>query len=180
MHNQEPEPQAQQQDKAGKWMLTFAWLAALLLLTLWFDDLLMDRINPNSDPISMSSSSGIEVNLKRNVMGHYVTTGTINGQKVIFLLDTGATDVSIPAHMADKLGLVPGRRSRSMTANGTVTVYDTHIDEVGIGDILLRDIEGNLNPGMNGNEILLGMSALKQLEFTQKNGWLLLRDTNPY
>lgn len=179
MQNHEPEQHAQQKNM-GKWMFTLAWLAALLLLTLWFDDLLMERINPNSTPQSMRTQSGVEVSLKQNAMGHYITTGKINGHKVIFLLDTGATDVSVPAHLANKLGLRPGMSARSMTANGVVTVHNTRINTLSIGDILLRNVEGNLNPGMGGDEILLGMSALKQLEFSHKDGWLTLRDTNPY
>lgn len=176
---QEPQsPQANnQQSKMGKWMFTFAWLAALLLLTLWFDDLLMERVNPNSEPQSMRSSSGIEVRLKQNVMGHYVVTGSINGRKVVFLLDTGATSVSIPAHLSDELGLIPGRQGRAQTANGIVTVFNTRIDELKLGDIKLNDVPGTLNPGMKSDEILLGMSALKDLEFTQKDGWLVLRDS---
>lgn len=47
-------------------------------------------------------------------------------------------------------------------------------------DVHLRDVAGSLNPGMKNDEILLGMSALKDLEFTQKDGWLVLRDTSPY
>ncbi|WP_232358738.1 retropepsin-like aspartic protease family protein [Paraneptunicella aestuarii] len=177
---QDPNSQQQaevQQKSMGKWMMFFAWIAALIVLTTWFDDLLLERINPNTEPTSYSSQyGGIEVRLKRNAMGHYVTSGKINGQPVTFLLDTGATDVSIPAHLATQLGLSEGARLRTRTANGTITVRETHIDSINIGDIQLRNIEGNLNPGLHGDEILLGMSALKKLEFQQKDGWLILRD----
>lgn len=180
MQNQPPQPQDVQQSKMGKWMFTLAWLAALLLATLYFDDVLMERVNPNTQPQSMHSASGVEVKLKQNVMGHYVATGSINGYKVVFLLDTGATSVSIPAHLTDKLGLIPGRQARVQTANGTVTVFQTRVNELRLGDIKLHNVAGNLNPGMKNDEILLGMSALKDLEFTQKDGWLVLRDTSPY
>ena len=175
--NQPPQDQETAQQKSmGKWMMVLAWLSALLLLTVWFDDLLLERFNPNTDPSSYSSMKGVEVRLKRNVMGHYITTGKINGQNVTFLLDTGATDVSIPAHLAPHLGLLPGARVRTKTANGTIIVRDTNINELNIGDIQLFNVEGNLNPGLHGDEILLGMSALKKLEFQQKDGWLILRD----
>ncbi len=180
MQNQTPNSQDMQQNKMGKWMFTFAWLAALLLATLYFDDVLMKKVNPNTQPQSTHSSSGVEVKLKQNVMGHYVATGSINGYKVVFLLDTGATSVSIPAHLTERLGLIPGRQSRAQTANGVVTVFQTRVNELKLGDITLRDVAGSLNPGMKNDEILLGMSALKDLEFTQKDGWLVLRDTSPY
>lgn len=161
--------------KIGKWMLFFAWLAGLGLLTLLFDDQLEQQFNPNRDPQSSVSSSGTEVRLKQNRQGHYVTTGIINNEPVIFLLDTGATDVSIPYELAERLALQPGARQRVRTANGTIMVASTRIRELSIGDIQLYNIDANLNPGMRGNEILLGMSALKQLEFTQKGEWLILR-----
>lgn len=171
---QEPPEDAQTQ-KIGKRMLFLAWIAGLFIITLWFDDLLGERANPNQSPQSLTLGNATEVRLKQNRMGHYVTTGLINGTPVVFLLDTGATEVSIPANLATSLGLGKGYPSIANTANGSVTVYDTRIGSLQIGEIVLRDIAGNLNPGMNGNEILLGMSALKQLEFTQKDGWLILR-----
>lgn len=169
------DPVHQPEKKLGKWMLFLAWVAGLGLLTLLFDEQLSQQINPNQNPQSTVSDFATEVRLKRNRQGHYVTTGLINNQPVIFLLDTGATDVSVPFELADRLNLIPGLRQRVRTANGNVSVAQTSIRELSIGEIRLFDIDANLNPGMRGNEILLGMSALKQLEFTQKGEWLILR-----
>jgi aspartyl protease family protein len=55
-------------------------------------------------------------------------------------------------------------------------VAQTNIQRLSIGDIQLDNVRANLNPGFKANEILLGMSALKQLEFTQKGEWLVLRN----
>jgi len=46
-----------------------------------------------------------------------------------------------------------------------------------LGEILLHDVAALITPGMDGDEVLLGMSALKQLEFTQRDGTLVLRQT---
>ncbi|MDF2178415.1 TIGR02281 family clan AA aspartic protease [Aliiglaciecola sp. CAU 1673] len=159
----------------GKWMMVLAWVAALGLLTLWFDDELNKQFNPNAEPLSYRQDTATEVKLKRNRQGHYVSGGFINGVPVTFLLDTGATQVSIPAHLGHKLGLSAGHSQRVLTANGTVNVSSTTVGELQLGDILLNNISANLNPGMGGDEILLGMSALKQLEFTQRGDWLTLR-----
>ena len=91
------------------------------------------------------------------------------------MLDTGATNVAIPAHLADKLNLQRGHRHQVMTANGIAEAFGTRINTLTIGDILLRDIRASINPSMAGNEILLGMSALKQIEFTQRGDQLTLR-----
>ncbi len=161
--------------RMGRTMLFLAWLALLGLLTLWFDDALLERINPNQTPVSYRANGGVEVRLKQNTLGHYVSGGQINGEDVVFLLDTGATHVSVPAHLAKRLGLMAGQPQRVNTANGQITVYATRIDTLAIGKLLLYDVRASLNPAMGGDEILLGMSALKDLEFSQKNGWLHLR-----
>lgn len=160
---------------AGKWMYVLAWVCAFGLLILVFGDLLEQQVNPNQQPKSMRIDNQTEVRLKQNRAGHYVTSGFINGTPVTFLVDTGATDVAVPAHLQDDLGLIAGRRGLAQTANGTVTVAETRIDRLQIGDIELNNIRGNLNPGMQSDQILLGMSVLKQLEFTQRGEWLILR-----
>ena len=165
-----------QQNKMGKGMLIIAWLIGLALLTFLFDDQLAKQFNPNANPASSSHSGVAEVRLKQNRAGHYVSGGGINGQPVIFLLDTGATQVSIPMHLAEQLGLKKGRASWVQTANGTVEVAQTRIQRLTIGDIQLTDVAAHLNPGMQSEQILLGMSALKQLEFSQKGDWLVLRN----
>jgi aspartyl protease family protein len=164
-----------QQKKLGKGMLICAWIVGLGLLTLVFDEQLARQFNPNAQPISSTSSGISEVRLKQNRAGHYVTAGVINGLEVVFLLDTGATQVSIPMHLATALGLQKGRASWVQTANGRIQVMQTTIQRLAIGDIQLIDVAANLNPAVKSNEILLGMSALKQLEFTQSGQWLTLR-----
>ena len=61
------------------------------------------------------------------------------------------------------------------TANGRTEGYRTRLNSVQLGDIRLRDVRAMVVPGLDGDQILLGMSALKQLEFTQRSGTLLLR-----
>ncbi|AWL12905.1 hypothetical protein HMF8227_02453 [Saliniradius amylolyticus] len=158
----------------GRWMAVLAWIALLGLLTLWFNEELTEQFNPNQQPLSQTQNGRQEVRLKQNRQGHYVASGLINGSPVTFLLDTGATHVSIPAHLGERLNLQPGARSRVMTANGSITVAQTRIDRLQLGDISLYDVRANLNPGMGGEAILLGMSALKQVDFRQSGEWLYL------
>ena len=61
------------------------------------------------------------------------------------------------------------------TANGLVETRATRIDELRLGTITLRDVRASINPGMRDDEILLGMSALKNIEFTHRNGVLTLK-----
>jgi aspartyl protease family protein len=157
--------------------MTFAaWIFALVLLTLFFNHKLEQQRNPNQAVFSRVNDAGVqEIVLKRNRFGHYVTTGTVNGNLVEFLLDTGASDVAIPAELADRLGLGRGEPVRYQTANGTVTAYRTTIDSVSIGPLVIRNVSASINPGMRDMEILLGMSVLKHIEFTQRGDTLILR-----
>ena len=164
-------------NKIGKYFGWVAWIIMLGLLYFIFQDMLEAQWNPNSKPNTQRSNNGLnEVHLKRNKHGHYLTVGEINNSPVIFLLDTGATDVSIPAQVAENLELPQYNSYQVSTANGNTIVYRSIIKELNIGDISLYNVEANINPSMKSNQILLGMSALKQVEFHQSGKTLILRE----
>lgn len=159
----------------GQGMLAISFVIALAGLTFFFNGKLEKQVNPNRDPDSMVLLSGVrEVVLKQNRKGHYVASGEVNNVPVTFLLDTGATDVAVPESIAQQAGLERGNGSFAATANGMVTVYSTRINELVLGNIVLKDINASITTSMVGDTILLGMSALKQIEFTQRGTTLTL------
>ncbi|GLS26790.1 TIGR02281 family clan AA aspartic protease [Marinibactrum halimedae] len=162
-------------NRLGKGMQLMAWVSLLGVLTLVFTAIDWRRYNPNGDAQGTSTGAINEVVLQANRQHHYVVNGLINGKKVIFLLDTGATEVSIPAHIASELSLPKLGRSQAYTANGVVNVFDTKIQSLQLGSIQLRNVQASINPGQNKDEILLGMTALKQIEFAQRGDQLTLR-----
>lgn len=157
--------------------LIVAWVVIIGLLTLVVGRWEGRRYNPNPEPVSQLSVEGNqEVVLQRNQYGHYVASGSINGHEVTLLLDTGATYVSVPENMAEKLGLRKMARAQSSTANGVVDTYLTRIEHLSVGGIEVYDVVASINPGMNHDtSILLGMSVLKNIEFTQRGDQLTLR-----
>ncbi|MFO1370568.1 MAG: TIGR02281 family clan AA aspartic protease [Marinagarivorans sp.] len=162
--------------KIARWLSNGAWLALLALLTLYFAAKERAQINPNQEVNSTQAGGYAQVQLKANNHHHYLANGTINHKPVTFMVDTGASDVAIPKDLAEELGLVAGEAGISTTANGDVRVYRTVIERLQLGDIVLHNVKGSLNPGMDANnEILLGMSFLKQLDFSQTNDVLTLR-----
>jgi aspartyl protease family protein len=166
----------EEQKSIGTGMYVLAWLAIMTLLGFWFKDVLDKQNNPNQQLQTRYGESGVrEVSLQRNKQGHYVTNGKINGQEVVFMLDTGATDVAIPDHIARKLRIKRGQRIQTYTANGTGTAYATRLESVSVGDIKLYDINAGITPGLQGDEVLLGMSFLRQIEFTQRGDTLILK-----
>ena len=164
--------------RLGRAMIVLAWLVLLGLLWWGAEDWLARRDNPNRHVQALPGAAP-ELVLRRNRAGHYVAPGTINGQPVTFLLDTGATQVSVPAHLGPALGLTPGAAQQVLTANGSVTVRATRIDALGLGPFQLTAVRAHLNPGMGGEQILLGMSVLRHLEFTQRGDILILRPHSP-
>ncbi|MDN3653584.1 retropepsin-like aspartic protease [Thalassotalea ponticola] len=161
--------------KMGKAMMWIAWGLFFVLMFWFFQGVLQKQHNPNQQPqMNLTQDGRSEVTLERNRFGHYLTNGSINGSDVVFLLDTGATNVSIPASLADNLNLPIMGYHYVQTANGSVQVQQTEIAELSIGNIILYNVAANINPGMKTNEILLGMSALKQLDFSQSGKYLTL------
>jgi len=161
----------------AKGFVWIAWIIGIALLVFVFQDLLDEQYNPNQEPkLALQANGKASVTLQQNRQGHYVTNGAINGTQVTFLLDTGATQVSIPAHIAEQLALQAQSKQRVQTANGTISVYRTEINELRIGNIILYNIAANINPSMATDEILLGMSALKRVEFSQTGKQLILRE----
>jgi len=163
---------------AGKGMLIFSLSIGLALLTIFFDDLLQERVNPNQNPASIELISGVrEVKLKRNRQGHYIANGKINSIPVTFLVDTGATDVAIPENIANQAGLPKGEARQAATANGIVNVYSTKVASLTLGNISLYDIDASITPSMFNDTILLGMSALSEIDFSQVGASLTLKQT---
>ncbi|MHC8409234.1 retropepsin-like aspartic protease family protein [Pseudomonas sp. Hz4] len=163
--------------RAGRVLMVLAWCAALFLATRFFGQWEQRQQNPNAVVSSQQGEGFIEVKLASNSQGHFVASGQINGQPVDFMLDTGATDVAIPGGMAGRLKLEKGFGVTLSTASGRTEGYRTRIDRLQLGDIVLRDVRALVVPGLDGNQVLLGMSALNKLEFTQRGGTMLLRQT---
>jgi aspartyl protease family protein len=164
--------------RIGKRFVLLAWLAGLGLLVWLFAGIEQSERNPNTAPATSRDQNGqARVVLQRNRYGHYVASGQINGSETTFLLDTGASDVSIPASLADRLGLQRGPEQLYSTANGLITGYLTRLDSVRIANIELRDVRASINPNDSGDEILLGMSFLRRLDFTQRGDQLILSQT---
>ena len=152
-----------------------AWAASLATLAVfygYFAGALEVRDDPNR-ALEVGPSGGF-LSLKRNRQGHYVFPGAINGRPVRLLLDTGATLVTVPAHLADELGLEAGASQRSQTANGVLLTRGTRLDTLAFGPFRFHGVAASLNPGMSGGQVLLGMSALKRLEFAQRGDTLIL------
>ena len=116
------------------------------------------------------------ITLTPDARGHFVTSGTINGASMSFLVDTGATMVSMGLNDARRAGInyLEGTRGQSQTANGVAAVYRVKLDSVKLGDITLTDVDGVVHEKNSLPVVLLGMSFLGQLEMRREGGSLTL------
>jgi len=117
------------------------------------------------------------VSIGRGEGGHFVTHGSINGQNVQFMVDTGATSVSMNSFQARRLGIdfpVTGVEIRANTASGNVKAFRVRLDRVKVGDIELSNVEGVVLEGGFPTEVLLGMSWLSRVRMDDQGSTLVL------
>jgi len=109
------------------------------------------------------------VTLTTDGSGHFVTTGSINGATMKFLVDTGATAVSMNLNDARRAGVnyLAGKKGYSQTANGLVPIYKVKLGNVKLVDITLTDVDGLVHQGNALPVVLLGMSFLGRLEMSR-------------
>jgi aspartyl protease family protein len=116
------------------------------------------------------------VTLAADGNGHFMAEGQVNGARVRFLVDTGATLVTIPAAEASRLGIDyrRGQQAVSQTANGRMLVYRVRLDTVTLGGMTLRDIDAVVPDGPGLDVALLGMSFLNRTEMRREGANLTL------
>ena len=127
-------------------------------------------------PVSVGAkSSGKKIVLIANGQGHFTGAGKINGQAMQFLVDTGATFVSLGVAEAEHMGLnyKAGEPIRMNTANGTTLGWRVRLGSVRIGDVELTEVEAVITPS-SMPQVLLGNSFLTQFQMTRMNDQMVL------
>jgi aspartyl protease family protein len=121
-----------------------------------------------SDPSTASSGGAIVLTAGHG--GHFHTVGQINGKSVAFMVDTGATKVSMGQAEAERLGVdyKSGTRGLAETANGRVPVYAVTLNAVRVGDVEVANVEALVLPA-NMPHILLGNSFLTRFSMKREN-----------
>jgi aspartyl protease family protein len=118
------------------------------------------------------------LNVPRDARGHFATEGRIDGQRIAFMVDTGASVIALNESSAARFGLRPSRndyRATVTTANGTVKAAPTRLAMVDIGGLIVRDVDAMVLPDEALSENLLGLSFLSKLKrFEYANGKMVL------
>ncbi len=122
-----------------------------------------------------SAGTGDKIVLTSVSGGHFVTSGTINGNAARFVVDTGATTITMSAADAERVGIdyKKGRLGYSSTANGMVPAYGVMLSSVRIGDVQVYNVEATVLPAPMPY-MLLGNSYLDRFQMRRENDRLTL------
>lgn len=122
--------------------------------------------------------SGRSISIARDARGHFQTDARIDGQRIDFMVDTGASVVALNERSAARFGLRPSRgdfNATVATANGTLKAARARIAMMDVGGLVVRDVEAMVLPDEALSENLLGLSFLSKLKrFEYANGRLVL------
>ena len=144
---------------------------------------LLASVRGDALPQVALATARAETVLNRAWDGHYRAEARINGVAIRLMVDTGASMVVIPYEQVAALGIDRDALDYSMpvmTANGRSTVAPIHIDEIRIGDIVVRDVAAAVSHPGKLHTGLLGMSFLDRLGETSFQGAkLYLRQAVP-
>ena len=154
--------------QAAIWGLIF--LGAVAVAGLWND--LKRATHPQE---ALVTGAGIEVPVSPD--GHFYLTAMVNGVKVRFVVDTGASDVVLTQRDAARIGLDPKTLNyfgTATTANGQVMTAPVRLDTLSLGDRVDRDVPAVVNNGVLDTS-LLGMSYLGRYQIALTRDQMVLK-----
>jgi aspartyl protease family protein len=180
---------AQKRDEVRQTMRNIVGIAILALVLAALVPKLSER---GKHPDAMAATSSADeapttvsagprtVSIPRDFHGSFQVGGAIDGRHVEFVVDTGASLVSIPEHEAARLGYHPGSRDytmRTQTANGIGRAAPIKLDMVEVGGVMVRNVAAAVIPDDALAVNLLGLSFLSRLHrFEYREGRLVLEE----
>ena len=123
-------------------------------------------------------AAGRTVTVRGDRLGHFQVEGSVDGRRLDFMVDTGASLVALRERDANKLGIFPGPRDytgRTSTANGVIAVAPVRLSSLEINGIRVYDVQAVVIPDQALGVNLLGMSFLSRVRrFEMANGRLVM------
>ena len=171
-------------------MRTILITAAIMTALGTFMAQVADKITPASASTSAATQAEAHavvpasaalrsLSIPRDARGHFLTEGRIDGQRIAFMVDTGASVVALNESSAARFGLrpTPGQYTANVTtANGTVKAARAKIAILDVGGLIVRDVEAMVLPDEALSENLLGLSFLSRLKrFEYADGQMVLQ-----
>lgn len=170
--SQASEPSPQSVARRSTLVLLLFWLVVMGVMYLAMQHFLK--------PAQAKVMADGAVRIERGLDGHFRVKGYVNGQPVTFLVDTGATSVSVTDALAERAGLEGGEKVRFRTANGEREGRIVAADEVRIASLRVRDVRvGTGYTGDDSEDALLGQNFLRFFDVQMSGDEMLLRPRKP-
>ena len=129
-------------------------------------------------PAKQQSNNYRTVTVRGDSRGHFQVEGSVDGRRLDFMVDTGASLVALRERDANKLGIFPAPRdytARTSTANGVIAVAPVRLPSLEINGIRIYDVRAVVIPDQALGVNLLGMSFLSRVRrFEMANGRLVM------
>ena len=114
--------------------------------------------------------------IKRSQDGHFYAMGTVNGQEAKFMVDTGASLVSVSEAFAQKAHIRGGLPATFSTANGASPGRIVEGVDIAIGPVSVSNVKVGVGLRMgDDNEALLGQSFLSKFDIIMSKNQMVLR-----
>jgi clan AA aspartic protease, TIGR02281 family len=156
--------------RLGALFIVIAWLIIISLVAILTNFSLFG----SKAPMINETSAGTTITIYRDHDFHFRLDGFINSIAVTFLIDTGATSVAIPTHIAKLAKLPELEQVGTSTANGDSFGYFTVVNQLNIGTIKFNNVSAIIVPNMDSNQVLLGMNVLQHLNLQQIDDTLVI------
>ncbi len=147
-------------------LFLFAWIAIAIVAYFAMQAFTARKI--------ASETGAGEIVIPRSRDGHYYVEGSVNGQPVTFMVDTGASTVSIDSRTAQAASVPPGYGATFNTASGVTQGEMVPKQRVTVGGFRIEDISVAVIPRL-GEIALLGQNVLRHLDVTQSGDRMILR-----
>ncbi len=159
------------------WVMIF--LAAFVAFTLKDDFIALAKrvLDETRGGGTVVVAEGKELRIKQALDGHFWVYARLNGERVRFLIDSGATTTSISTDTARRAGIEPAKGFPAFvrTANGVVPVQRGRAERLDVGTIERRDLAVHVSEAF-GDMNVLGMNFLSSLSGWSVEGkWLVLK-----
>jgi len=139
------------------------------------------RVTPSqpsgASEASSSSANNRTMTIPRGANGHFNIEAEVDGRRMEFLIDTGASVIALRERDAARLGIHPAQReytARVSTANGIVRAAPVELNRVDVGSLTVRNVQALVLPDEALGQNLLGMSFLSRVRWEHRDGRLVL------
>jgi aspartyl protease family protein len=115
--------------------------------------------------------------IPRGANGHFEADAIIDGRRMGFMVDTGASTIALRQQDASRLGIYPAQRdytAKVSTANGVIFAAPVELNRVEIGSVVVRNVAALVLPDEALAQNLLGMSFLSRIHWQYQGGRLML------